>query len=274
MNRLRHPIRAIREPFGTAGLVIACVALIAALTGGAYAASGALTAKQKKEVKKIAKQYAGKPGAAGPAGPAGAAGAKGDKGDAGSAGAAGKDGTNGTNGTNGVSPVGTAFSGEQNGCKEGGVKFAGANTTVACNGVKGVAGKDGETGFTETLPPGKTETGFWAVGPGSGTSVIPLSFNIPLAEAPQAIHFVNLDEEEFSEETPSPEIENCLGSFANPTAPPGHVCVYEGYELGEPEGIFYIPSMTNAYRFGASFFYVIGENQVAWGSYAVTAAEP
>ena len=64
MKRLRHPIRAIREPFGTAGLIVACVALVLALTGAAFAAAG-LTGKQKKEVEKIAKKYAGKPGAAG-----------------------------------------------------------------------------------------------------------------------------------------------------------------------------------------------------------------
>ena len=52
----------LRSQFGTAGLVVAIVALIAALAGGAYAASGGLTGKQKKEVTKIAKQNAGKPG--------------------------------------------------------------------------------------------------------------------------------------------------------------------------------------------------------------------
>ena len=58
MQRLRHPIRAIREPFGKAGLTVAILALVLAMVGGAYA-SGALTGKQKKEVKKIAKKYAG-----------------------------------------------------------------------------------------------------------------------------------------------------------------------------------------------------------------------
>src|SRR4051794_38320152 len=96
ISKLRHPVRAIREPFGTAGLIVACIALIAALTGGAYAASGGLTAKQKKEVKKIAKQFAGKPGAPGTAG------AKGDTGGKGDTGAAGTNGTNGSDGTNGL----------------------------------------------------------------------------------------------------------------------------------------------------------------------------
>src|SRR5690349_24138099 len=86
MNRLRHPVRAIREPFGTAGLIVACVALIAALGGTALAAAK-LNSTQKKEVEKIAKKYAGKPGAPGAQG---------------SAGPAGNDGSNGTNRTNGT----------------------------------------------------------------------------------------------------------------------------------------------------------------------------
>ena len=90
LSKLRHPVRAIREPFGTAGLIIACVALIAALAGGAYAASGGLTAKQKKEVKKIAKAFAGQPGAQGPKGDTGP---KGDQGPKGNTGAEGPEGS-------------------------------------------------------------------------------------------------------------------------------------------------------------------------------------
>ncbi|MFL5898533.1 MAG: hypothetical protein ACJ76D_08740 [Solirubrobacterales bacterium] len=71
MKPLRHPIRGIREPFGTAGLIIACVPPVLALTGAAFAA-GKPTSKQKKEVEKIAKKFAGKPGAPGETGPAGA----------------------------------------------------------------------------------------------------------------------------------------------------------------------------------------------------------
>jgi hypothetical protein len=147
MKRLRHPITSLREPFGKAGLIVAIVALVFALAGGAIAANNALTGKQKKEVTKIAKKFVGnyskatasakakqgkqgktgKTGPQGPAGPAGPAGAKGDTG------TNGKDGTNGTNG------------------KEG---------------PEGKAGKDGTTGFTETLPSGKTETGSEGSGDG------------------------------------------------------------------------------------------------------------
>jgi hypothetical protein len=95
VKRLRHPVRAIREPFGTAGLIVAFIALIAALGGTALAAKGALTGKQKKEVEKIAKKLAGKPGATGPAGAAGAAGPKGAAGPQGSQGSQGEPGSEG-----------------------------------------------------------------------------------------------------------------------------------------------------------------------------------
>jgi hypothetical protein len=135
-------VSKFHQRVGTAGLVLAMVALVAALGGGAYAASGGLTAKQKKEVTKIAqteaKKYAGKQGAngaTGPAGPTGTAGAKGDNG------AVGEKGSNGT---------------------------------------AGVPGEVGPAGPTETtLPPGKTETGDWSVfnAPG-GEPFLSISFQL------------------------------------------------------------------------------------------------
>ena len=83
---MRHPVRAIREPFGTAGLVVAGIALIAALGGTAFAATK-LNSTQKKEVEKIAKRFAGKNGKDGAVGPPGSAGPAGPKGDPGGSGA-------------------------------------------------------------------------------------------------------------------------------------------------------------------------------------------
>jgi Collagen triple helix repeat (20 copies) len=100
MKRLRHPIRAIREPFGTAGLIVAMIALVAALGGTALAAAK-LNSTQKKEVEKIAKKYAGKSGATGPAGAAGATGPAGKEGAEGLAGKNGKDGSEGKEGKEG-----------------------------------------------------------------------------------------------------------------------------------------------------------------------------
>jgi hypothetical protein len=147
-------ISSIHRKLGTAGFVISIVALVMALGGGAYAASGGLSGKQKKEVEKIAKKYAGKPGATGATGPNGA------KGDTGAAGAKGDTGATGT----------------------------GAEGKQGPEGKQGVEGKAGTTGFTSTLPSGKTETGVWSLVPlpeGQTTTWIPISFSIPLAATVQ-----------------------------------------------------------------------------------------
>ncbi|MBS1884268.1 MAG: hypothetical protein JSS97_15085 [Actinobacteria bacterium] len=93
--------RRVREPFGKAGLVVACCAVLLACTGGAFAA-GQLTGPAKKEVAKIAAKQAkkfataGPAGKAGPTGPAGPAGPAGPQGPAGTAAAWGSVQTNGS----------------------------------------------------------------------------------------------------------------------------------------------------------------------------------
>lgn len=235
--------------------ILALVALVFATTGGAYAASGsggsgshatANVAKSKKKSKQ--KSSAGKPGPRGPAGPAGAtgsagatgaagaqgpagpAGAPGTKGDAGAAGTDGNDGTNGTNGTNGKSVVvaGNATTGE---CASGGKLYEVEGSAVknkVCNGT---------TGFTETLPSGKTETGAWGAtlrSEGAHAVDAPVSIPIPLATAPKLI-FVNMMEGvEFFEGTELEELleeaaeHGCPGFTAEgvPEAEPGNLCVY------------------------------------------------
>ncbi|HVD40759.1 MAG TPA: hypothetical protein VNC16_07135 [Solirubrobacterales bacterium] len=251
-------ISRIHNKLGTAGLVVAIVALVAALTGAAYAAQG-LNGKQKKEVKKIAKKFAGKQGPQGPAGPAGPQGP------------AGKDGANGTNGTNGQSVTGTPIA-------SGGVCGAATGVKYTLNGTPTTvcSGEDGETGFTATLPPGETETGAWAVGAfDSSSQLVSLSFNIPLAEAPEAMHYVNAaGEERTAEGEPFHDPTNCLGSPDEPTAPAGDICVYADNELIEAEGGF--PGTAffeNLYPTGATFLYFVeGGEAKAWGTWAVTAA--
>lgn len=205
MKLLKHPVRSIREPFGTAGLLVAILALVLATTGAALAA-GALTGKQKKEVTKIAKKYAGKPGAPGATGPAGPVGPAGPKGDTGAKGDKGDQGEKGAKGD------------------------------------KGEPGEDGETGFTSTLPAGETETGTWAfTTPAPENPIkVPISFSIPLA-APldgDHVHLVNADgssEVVLNEETS--ELENVTptgcgvaltpaGTVEAPKAAPGNLCVY------------------------------------------------
>jgi hypothetical protein len=250
------------DRFGTAGVILGVIALILALGGTALAASGKLTHKQKKEVEKIAKKYAGKdgkdgaPGSAGPKGDTGAPGPKGDKGEPGDPGEDGKSVT--------VTP---ATCGGLGGAE---VKQEGAGSGVqVCNG---------ETGFTEHLPSGKTETGVWALGIDDEASIVPLTFNIPLAEAPEFVAFVNQDGKEFSgvnEEGKPVYVTpvHCEGEAEEPTAPKGYVCVYgDTEELGGFPGYFgVLTQYVNTYTSGATFPYILGPEKAAWGTWAVTA---
>lgn len=226
----------IHSKLGTAGLVVAIVALVAALSGAAFAAGG-LTGQQEKQVKKIAKKYAGKPGATGaqgPAGPQGAAGAKGDKGDKGDQGE---------------------------------------------KGAKGAPGEIGEAGACSienpecVAPSGSTETGVWSLGNDDGPSIVPLSFNLQLPEAPEALYYVNEEGKEinagFEEVTPV----NCLGSADAPTAPAGAVCVYAGEEALASGFPGFIPETLNSfYVSGATFFFSLKAfEDYAFGTWAVTA---
>lgn len=101
-------LQRIQKRLGSAGLVVAILALIMALAGTAIAAKGVFTKKQEKRIIKIAKQYAGKngaPGAAGPQGPAGPAGLKGDTGAPGPEGPEGPEGPQGEPGETGFTKV-------------------------------------------------------------------------------------------------------------------------------------------------------------------------
>jgi hypothetical protein len=212
-------ISKLHARLGTAGFILSIVALVAALGGGAYAANAGLSGKQKKEVEKIAKKYAGKPGAAGGAGPAGP---KGDAGTAGTNGAAGNDGTSVTN---------TALVAGNGHCSKGGAEFkvgSGA-PTYACNGA---------TGYTETLPAGKSETGAWGLStPLSGGSVtedVSVSYNIPLSAAPE-VNLI-LGSEGVSPEAKKGNLANCPGTVKAPRAEPGNLCLYAAETFG-PTGI-------------------------------------
>jgi hypothetical protein len=194
-RKLRHPIRSITEPYGKAGLTVAIFALVLATTGAAFAAVG-LSSKQKKEVAKIAKKYAGKPGAPGATGPAGSP---------------GTNGTNGKDGASGTSATTASFTGVKGTCTVGGVEVKSASPTVnVCNG---------QTGFTETLPSEKTETGTWShlFAPAEEGVVIPVSFSIPLAAELDSSH-VHI----------APNAE-CPGTVAEPKAQKGNLCVYIGF---------------------------------------------
>jgi hypothetical protein len=225
----------MHQKLGTAGFIIAIVALVAALGGGAYAAQAKLNSTQKKEVKKIAQTEASKiVPATGPAGPQGPAGPAGAKGDAGAAGAAG---------TNGTSPEGTAFTGSKTvgavTCTEGGIEYKGASTSLVCNGKKGnnglegpegPAGEDGQPWVPNgTLPTGATETGTWGgYSETAGSFMYDISFMVPLATAPTAV-LVGTSEAAKAQGV----TEGCPGLVNGiPTATAGKLCVYAGWMEG------------------------------------------
>jgi hypothetical protein len=194
------------------GLIVAVVAMLVALTGGAFAASGALTSKQKKEVKAIVKKEAKTiPGPAGAQGPAGAAGAKGDKGDP---------GTLGSPGAPGKSVKVTSLAAPECEGRTGAlVKEEGAvSGAKVCKGEKGEEGSPWTDGGT--LPPGATETGTWAF---TGTAAdnkihVAISFPIPLAE--------ELLEADVHFQTDAGFTTDCPGNAENPNPKQGELCVY------------------------------------------------
>jgi hypothetical protein len=172
--------------------VAATLALVFAMSGGAYAASKFLITSTKQIKPSVLSSLKGKngapgaPGAAGPQGPAGIAGAQGPSGPKGETGAAGAKGE---------------------------------------PGAKGETGAPGQTGFTATLPAGKSERGVWAATgqtvPTDGLAVLQaaISFTIPLKEESSA-HFIPPE----TKETEDPK--GCTGTVYAPGAEPGNLCVF------------------------------------------------
>jgi len=245
---------SLRDRFGTAGLVVAVMALVIALVGTAYAASK-LNSKQKKEVEKIAKKYAGKPGAPGTPG---AQGAKGDT---------GAPGSNGSNGKSVV--VGTATAGEcPTSNPPGGatveVEGSPATKKKICNGKEGSPWTDGGV-----LPSGATETGAWSLitqASDFGTAAIPaISFTIPLAAD---IEFSNTHINQ-------PETEDCPGTAEEPLAKEGHLCIYVGANFGVTLVNALNPEQLSVGGAGNTGALILAEGaaagKVAWGTWAVTA---
>jgi hypothetical protein len=289
-------LQRFRNQVGTAGLIISIVALVAALGGGAYAASGGLSGKQKKEVEKIAKKFAGKPGpigATGPAGSNGTNGSNGAKGEAGTAGTTGKDGTSGTNGTNGspgasveAIPINT---GEPECDGEGGAFYEVEGSTEPA--VEICNGKEGSPWVAGGLPAGKTEMGQWAVGklgtvtvgaPGAEETVavqanpvyMPISFTVPLLEGKSVTpHYVNPAGEEEEESTPTGPATICTGSVSTPTAPAGVLCLYTNVSTNATFE-FWVNASGGSARTGRTGTFNVGANGFARGDWAMTAPTP
>jgi hypothetical protein len=148
----------------TPSTFIALLALVFALTGGAFAATGGGRASHATLTAAAAKSK-GKAGARGARGPAGPAGKEGKTGPQGPAGAKGETGPAGPAGPTGAAstaqgPAGesvliSALTPDQEGlCEEGGSKFtAGGKTTTACNGE---TGPPGTSVTSKEIPDGET----------------------------------------------------------------------------------------------------------------------
>lgn len=131
---------------------------------GTALAKGLFTKAQEKKIAQIAKKYVGENGAPGANGTNGTNGAKGDLGFQGIQGNPGANGKTVLHGTGAPTTQGTE-----------GDFYINTTTDEIC-GPKGASswptpcttlkGTNGTTGFTETLPPGETETGTWVMGPG------------------------------------------------------------------------------------------------------------
>lgn len=235
----------------TPSTFIALLALVFALTGGAFAATGGggrshgtLTASTAKAKKKAAPKGArgpagpkgatGAAGAAGATGPAGAAGAKGENGAAGGAGLQGPAGSAGppgpqgpageaTEGTPGASPTLTQFTGQKGTCNEGGteLKVGNGNATYACNGFG-----------SGTLAKGKTEAGAWSTNFVASAerqeAISPISFQIPLAAPVEGANSFYITSGEQTSKVYAFAGTKCTGSAEAPTAGEGILCIYEG----------------------------------------------
>jgi hypothetical protein len=226
----------------TPSTLIAFAALVLALTGGAFAATGhSGGGASRPESTAVSRATAVKSGdKAARRGPRGASGPKGATGPKGAIGAAGAVGPAGPGGPTGA----TGASGARG--EKGEPGAPGKNGQEGEEGTPGAAGKEGSPWTAGgTLPSGSTETGAWsgALAPtGAGTvegiAISPISFPIHLAApidgfgtAGPGVHYVSSEEQEKG----GPETSECKGNVEKPEASKGNLCLYEG-AIVEPSG--------------------------------------
>jgi Collagen triple helix repeat (20 copies) len=190
------------------------LALVFAMSGGAYAAGKYLITSTKQISPKVLTALKGKNGKNGTNGTNGAQGPVGEKGPA---------GTNGTNGVNGG--PGTPGS-------------PGAKGATGATGPIGTTGPTGATGPQGPLQKGATETGAWSVpismssASGQFRASNPISFTLPLAAVPTAT-FIAVG---------GPVVAPCSGSVEEPGAEPSvaggkpNLCVFEGEVFAAHKG--------------------------------------
>lgn len=243
------------------------LALVFAMTGGAYAAKKYLITSTKQISPSVLKSlqgktgHAGTAGAQGPQGPQGPAGSTGAKGETGPEGKPGKDGKDGKEGLKGDT-------GEAGMCSKG---------NLECK-----------------LSSGTTLTGAWGTS-GEGTSLVQISFPLRVSPAPTVLipreqlgftyAFVlkdgsaevygphsNPETLEQFEEDVSAYNAACPGNVGEPKAAPGFLCIYEG----KLEGSITNPTENaskaeEANEFGLVLPFVVGSKSSLRGSWAVTA---
>lgn len=241
-------MHAFKSRFGIPG-VISVFALVFAMLGGAYAASNdsgnaTASAKKTKKAKKGPRGPRGPQGPAGPAGPQGPAGEAGAPGAKGAQGAQGEKGATGAEGPQGaMGPAGAAGA-------------AGATGPIGPEGSPWTAGG--------TLPSGETLTGVWGVGPVGALTFqqVPLSFPLPLTAALPAanVHYLEAGEGETTD---------CPGTVADPEAAAGHLCIYT--QNAESLTFLAAGGFPRLFVSGTVIFFMIEENGVGFGSWAVTA---
>lgn len=249
-----------RSRLGGSGL-IAIIALVLAMAGGAYAAKRVIITKLNQIAPSVQKQLKGKRG------PAGKQGEPGPAGPAGPAGAPGKDGAPGQNGVSVTTQAAT-------GCTAGGTKISSASgSTEVCNGEEGSPWTAGGK-----LPTGATETGTWVAAENPKPTepfyymYTEINFSVPLGEALDAahVHYINeAGEEEFNGTTSTSTA--CLGTAAEPTATPGNLCVYTGFSQMKFFRIFDPATIQGegASEAGALLALQTAEGNFSWGTYAV-----
>ena len=286
----------VRERLGSAGLAVAIVALIVALSGGAYAATATNSAKKpakgltKAQVIALIKanSEAGPPGSPGALGPAGGAGTKGDQGAPGGKGDPGPKGDTGTSVNLTPIAVGAGKCSGRGGATLKENASPGAEKDI-CTGEKGTQGDKGDPGdpwsVGDVLPPGESEAGAWAFTAADDDDeiAVPISFTIPLAGEPTEEEFEEDDvhyqgDADFATACPA-------AGVTEPKAPPGKLCVFYNPFGGAPvNATFTRISKLNLFEesgvsnSGAivqfAFSGAAGELAHGNGSWAVTAAVP
>lgn len=225
------------------------MALVLAMSGGAFAARHYIITSTNQISPKVLKSLRGRRGPGGPAGPAGPAGPQGPQGAKGDTGSAGE------KGTAGESVVGkTVATTEKSKCEGlGGAEYAvGGKATTVCNGAPWSAGG--------TLPKGKTETGAWFVS-AAGGSAGGISFAIPLPTplGPGQVHIITSKTTE------------CPGTAEEPKALAGNLCVYESATANEgPLSFITNPDFEEGAGTTGAILVSLSGNFVH-GSFAVTA---